>query len=289
MRYKKSAASIEFDITNYSVFVIIVLTMLIPFINVISVSLSDEIQVIKNGYLLFPKGFTLEAYKQIFTTSTLSNAILNSIKIVLIGVPCSVLVTTVTAYLLSMKRLVGTSILGHLLVFAMMFGAGIIPNYILFKKLGLINTHAVLILPFLMAPYFLIYVKNYFYTIPDSIQESARIDGASEMLILFKIVLPLAKPIIAVLVLWYLVDYWNMYVSPTVYISDSSKRTIQPILRDIVMQTGSGEMNQGAGVKIFGKNVAMGVMLISIMPILFVYPYLQKYLIQGIILGGVKE
>jgi putative aldouronate transport system permease protein len=289
MRNERSISNTAFNLVNYSFFAIVVLCMVIPFLNVVSVSLSNEIEVIKSRYLIFPKGITLEAYKQIFTTSTLFNGILNSVKIVLIGVPCSVFVTSIAAYLLTLKKLVGTTILGHLFIFNMMFGPGLIPLYVLYKRIGIINTHAVLILPFLMVPYFLIYVKNYFHTIPDSIKESAQIDGASEMRILFRIILPLAKPIIAVLVLWYLVDYWNLYVYPTIFLTDEAKRTIQPILKDIVMQTGSGEMNQGSGAKIFGKNVAMGVMVISALPILIVYPYLQKYLIKGIILGGVKE
>lgn len=289
MNYENSISRTTFKVVNYSLFVIIMSFILIPFINIISVSFSNEIEVIKNGFLFLPKGITLEAYIQIFSKDVLFNGILNSIKIVLIGVPCSVFVTSIAAYLLTLKKLIGTSILGHLLAFSMTFYPGLIPLYILYKKLGIINTHAVLILPFLMTPYFLIYVKNYFHTIPDSVNESARIDGANEMRILFRIILPLAKPIIAVLTLWYMVDYWNLYIYPTAFVSDVAKRTIQPILKDIVMQTGSGEMNQGAGTKLFGKNVAMGVMVISVLPILLVYPYLQKYLVQGIVLGSVKE
>ncbi|NJD02478.1 MAG: carbohydrate ABC transporter permease [Ruminiclostridium sp.] len=276
-----------FNIGNYTLFSIMCLSMVIPFMNIVSISFSSEVEVIKNGFMLFPRGFTLEAYKQIFSRSVIFSGLLNSVKVVLMGVPLSVFATSVAAYLLTCKELIGVRILGHMMVFSMMFSAGVIPLYILYKRLGIINTHAVLILPYLMFPYYLIFVKNYFHTIPESMKESARIDGANELLILFRIVIPLAKPIIAVLALWYMVDYWNMYFYPLSFITDAEKKTIQPILRDIVMQTGNGEVVKGGG-KLFGKNVTMGVMALTAMPILLIYPYLQKYLVKGIILGAVK-
>ena len=287
MRQNSNVYRSAFNIANYTLFSIMCLSMIIPFMNIVSMSFSSEVEIIKSGFMLFPKGVTLEAYKQIFNRSVIFSGLLNSVKVVLIGVPCSVFVTSIVAYLLTCKELIGVRILGHMMVFSMMFSAGVIPLYILYKKLGIINTHAVLILPYLMLPYYLIFVKNYFHTIPDSLKESARIDGANEMLILFRIIIPLATPIIAVLSLWYMVDYWNMYFFPLSFITNTAKQTIQPILRDIVMQTGHGEVVQGGG-RLFGKNVTMGVMTVTALPILAIYPYLQKYLVKGIILGAVK-
>lgn len=288
MTGRESAGGKLVNILNYGIVGLFVLSIIIPFINVISTSLSKEVEIIKSNYLIWPMGFTIDGYKEIFKTSILYQAIWNSLKVVLIGVPIATICTTVVAYLLTCEKLYGRRILAHLLTFALLFYPGVVPLYILYKKLGMLNHLSVLIIPFFIIPYFLVYVKNYFYTIPASLHESATIDGAGELTILFRIIIPLVKPIMAILVLWYTVDYWSLYFYPLSFITDLSKRTLQPILRDIVMGTDNPQIGV-AGTEIFGRNVAMGVMLVSMLPILLLYPFLQKYLIQGILIGSVKE
>jgi ABC-type sugar transport system, permease component len=277
-----------FTVVNYSFLSLLVLSMIIPALNIISLSFSNEIEIIKSKFILLPKGFNLEAYKEIFKNRVLYQGLYNSSIILLIGVPSSVFVTVVSAYLLTCEGLIGARLLGKLLAFSMLFYPGIIPLYILYKKIGIMNTRAVLILPFLMLAYFLIYVKSYFHTIPASIHESAWIDGASRITVLFRIVLPLSKAIIAVLVLWYIVEYWNLYFYPMAFISNITKKTIQPIMRDIVMQTDNSEGASSGASVMLGKNMQMGVMVLSSIPPILAYIVLQKNLIKGILLGSVK-
>lgn len=285
---RRSMSEKVFTVVNYSFLSLLVLSMIIPALNIISLSFSNEIEIIKSKFILLPKGFNLEAYKEIFKNRVLYQGLYNSSIILLIGVPSSVFVTVVSAYLLTCEGLIGARLLGKLLAFSMLFYPGIIPLYILYKKIGIMNTRAVLILPFLMLAYFLIYVKSYFHTIPASIHESAWIDGASRITVLFRIVLPLSKAIIAVLVLWYIVEYWNLYFYPMAFISDITKKTIQPIMRDIVMQTDNSEGASSGASVMLGKNMQMGVMVLSSIPPILAYIVLQKNLIKGILLGSVK-
>lgn len=277
-----------FNLFNTAFFAITALCVIIPFINVLAISFSSEADVIKSTYMLIPPRFTLEAYIQVFKTKTLYGAILNGLKLVLMAAPTTILCTTMAAYVLTYKKLFGVWLLSQLIIIAMVFDPGIVPTYILLKDLGLVGTYAGVVSLGLINAWNIIYVKNFFYTIPSSLFESARIDGASELRIFRVIVLPLVKPILAVLALWNIIGSWNAYTPILFYVPNPAKWTLQPVLREIVLNNNSQMQESTVSGTIFGRNVAMVCMVISAIPVLIIYPYIQKYLIQGIMLGAVK-
>ena len=277
-----------FNIFNSVLFAIAALIVIIPFMNVLAVSFSKEADVIKSTYMLIPPRFTLEAYIQVFSTKTLYGAIFNGLKLVLIAAPSTILCTTMAAYVLMYKKMFGVKLLSQLIIIAMVFDPGVVPTYILLKDLGLVGKYTGLVFLGLINSWNIIYVKNFFYTIPSSLPESARIDGASELRIFRVIVLPLVKPIIAVLALWNIIGNWNAYTPFLFYIPDPAKWPLQPVLREIVLNNNSQMQDSTVSGTIFGKNVAMVCMVISAIPVLIIYPYIQKYFMRGIMLGAVK-
>ena len=271
------------DVVIYLVIGLFTLACVIPFWYVIVSSFSQM-----PGFYI--RDFTLDGYKYIFSTNTLMRSLGNTVYITLIGALLKLLVTSMMAYALAETSLPGRKLLLNLIIFTMLFGGGMIPTYFVVRSTGLMNTLWSVILPGLVNPFNLIVMKNFFQGIPADIRESARIDGCHELILLFRIILPLATASLATFGLFYAVGQWNTYMSALLYIPDSSKWPIQPLLRQIVYVSSSigNEDAVDSEIALLASSIKMAVIIIATVPIICLYPFLQKYFAKGIMVGAVK-
>lgn len=282
------------DIIIYTILTLMSLIMLLPFYNVLILSFASYKDIMTNPLYLFPKSFDFTAYKLIFQDKTILSAFTVSIFVTVVGTIVCLAITTLTAYALSKKDLPGRGIIFGFIIFTMYFGGGLIPWYLVVKSLGLIDKISVMIIPSVLNTFYMILMKNYFLTIPDSLEESARIDGANDLTILFRIIIPIAAPIIATISLFYAVDKWNEWWSAMLFISSPNKMPLQIILRKVVIEAtidlGSNMANtmRNANLKVYPKAIQMATVVVTAVPILLVYPFLQKHFTKGILLGSIK-
>lgn len=281
---KESGARKVFRIFNIFFLSGICLIIIIPIWNVLITSFAEDKDVLGGMYLLFPKSFTLRNYIRVFHSGYM-RGFWNSLMIAGTGTLLAMLITVPLAYALSQKNLIGRNFFMKMISVTLVFDAGIMPFYILIKTLGLIDTRLSLILPFAVSTFNLIIIKNYMQSIPESLIESARLDGCSDVMILIKIIIPLSVPILAVVILFYFVSFWNRYTEAVMLINNSSKYTLQVMLRALVFQS-DGSMGEGAAIY---DNMKMAVMVLGMLPVLLVYPFVQRHFVSGLMLGGVKE
>ena len=282
-----------FSTLNYAFFVLISLVMLFPLWNVIVISLTDYREYVMNPLMLFPKQISWEAYNYIFSNNELLLALRVSVLTTLSGTAISMAVSVACAYALSKRHMPGRNLFLTLILFTMFFNGGIIPNFLLIKDLGMYDTFWALILPNAINTWYLIIMKNYFANLPEALEESARIDGANDLIILFRIVLPISMPIIATFLLFYGVDRWNEWWSAMMYINDTKKYPLQLMLRNlIVMNFSSASMAtsyaQDNASFVAKENIKMATAVVAVVPIAVVYPFLQKYFAKGVMVGAVK-
>lgn len=278
-----------FNVANYTLLSIISLACLLPFLNVIASSFATTDEVMEKSFILFPTTFSLDAYTFIFSTPTIFKSLAVSIGITGVGTLVSMILTATMAYGLSRKYLYGRRTLNFMVVFTMLFSGGMIPTYLVVKNLGLINSYWALILPVAISAFNLIIMRNFFQAIPESLEESAKIDGYNDIMIFLKIILPLSMPSIATISLFYAVAYWNEYMNAILYLNDSAKWPIQILLRQIVIVS-SGMQADSTAVDIVppAQTVKMAVIAVATVPMLIVYPFLQKYFVKGAFVGSVK-
>jgi putative aldouronate transport system permease protein len=286
----KSFGNRLFEFVNHAILLLIALACLIPFINVIASSFASTQEVIKKDFILFPTTFSLGAYKYILSTPTIYKSLAVSIGVTVVGTFVSMVLTSFMAYALSRKYLYGRSVINFLIVFTMLFSGGMIPTYLVVKSLGLINSYWSLILPVAVNAFNLIIMRNFFSGIPDSLEESAKVDGCNDFMIFFKIMLPLSLPSIATISLFYAVAYWNQYTNAILYLTDSTKWPILILLRHIVLVS-SGIQADSSSVDVVppAQTVKMAVIAVATIPMLIVYPFLQKYFVKGALVGSVKS
>ncbi len=286
----------RFRVSDFVMMAIIVLlcaTCVLPFIHVMAKSISGNTAVMAKAVYFWPKGITFDAFKRVFGDDSMTYSMIFSVIVTLIFTVLGMLVCTCAAYPLSKKRLKGRSWLTFLLMVPMYFSAGIIPAYLLYQDLHVLDTMWVLILPLIYSPYNMLIMKNFFMsTIPDSLEESAFLDGASNFQILGKIVIPLSKPILATLSLFYAVGRWNTYSDNMYYTRDSSLKMIQYKLYQLVASANEAQtasLADTGGVSQSAPEVlqAASIMFVTI-PIIIIYPFLQKYFVQGTMIGAVK-
>lgn len=283
-----------FDALIYIVLALVAACMLYPFLNVIAVSISDYSSYLENPMRILPGKINMGAFKYVFSSSLILSSYRNTIIITVLGTLISLIITILTAYPLSKEELKGKSIFMNLLIFSMMFSGGIIPSFYLIRSLGLLDTLWALILPSVISAYNIILMKNYFNSIPKSLEEAAKIDGASDLYVLWKIVVPLSTPIIATISLFVCVGYWNSYFNAVLYIRDQGKWTLQLLLREIIMTANTQLLNAGGNFAevssdtIPPQTIKYASLIVVILPILCVYPFLQKYFVKGIMMGAVK-
>ena len=269
------------------------LSVVIPFLNIISVSLSSSFAILQGKVSLFPREFNLDAYKAVFSNEALLRAYGNTIYVVVIGTSLSLFMTTFAAYPISKKNIPGRKWITFMITLTMWFSGGMIPIFLVVKGVGLYNTRWALFVPTMISAFNVIVMRNFFENLPDSLEESARIDGANDFLILFKIIVPLSKPVMATVMLWIAVGLWNGFMAPLLYLQDSSKYTIQIVLRDIVLQNSGYEYGmdvgqQNEGMDLLSDSIRYATIMFSIIPMLMIYPFIQKYFVKGIMLGAVK-
>lgn len=289
--------NLEDRISIYTVMKVVVLLLVLiatlyPFIYMLSVSLSDNIYVIQNKVKLFPKGFNLNTYKVVFRDDRILQAYLNTILYVVLGTTISLSVTCAAAYALSKKnRLIFHSFFNMMIIITMFFSGGMIPTYLTVKALGLYNTIWAVVLPSAVSAWNLIVMKSFFANFPVEIEESGVIDGLNDIGILWYLVLPLSKAVLATIGLFYAVGQWNAFFGPFIYLKDQSKYPLQIILRDIVLLGSSFDLQVAGGSGdqlIIEESLKYATIIVSVAPIIAVYPFLQKYFVKGVLIGSIK-
>lgn len=290
MHTKKTFEDYAVDIFAYVFLILLAFSTLLPFVNVFSKAVSAEWAVMSGKVGMYPVDFQLDTMGFVVMSKQFQNSFLISVFVAGVGTLVSVLLTAITAYPLSKRGLKGTKTVLLLYVFTMLFNGGMIPNYLLIKQLNLINNLWALILPGMINVFNMLVMKNYYESLPESLEESAKLDGASNMTVLVKIVMPLSTPVIATISLFYAVAFWNDFFSPMLYINRPSLKTLQLYLRDVVMEAArpASEKSVDDLMNISGESVRAATVIASTLPIVLVYPFVQKYFIKGIMIGSVK-
>lgn len=279
-----------FTVFNYVFFVLLGLTTLLPFVNLFAKSLSSESAVISGKVGLLPVGLQLETYHYVLQDSMFLNSLKVSIALTVVGTACSLFLTTLTAYPLSKVRLRGRKGLLLIFVFTMLFSGGLIPTYLLMQNLNLVNSFPVLFLPAMVNVYNMLIIKNYFEGLPEELEESAKLDGAGNIRILASVMLPLSLPVLATIGLFFAVAFWNDYFSAMIYISDPAIKPMQLYLKELLVSS-SGDFlkdNVDAAINTTPQSIQASSILLATIPILLVYPFLQKYFVKGVLVGSIK-
>lgn len=288
---KKRRASISsrvFDVIVYTLLVLVALVTIIPFLQVVTISMSPPEVVASYGLHLLPTKIDMEGYRSIFKYKLLWSSYYNTIVRTALGTGLSMVLYIVGAYPLSKRYLPNRRFWMFFVIFTMYFSGGMIPSYLLINNwLKLSNTLWALILPPAMSAYNLIIVRNFFESIPDSLEESARIDGARETTVLFRIVVPLSKPVLATVALWCMVSHWNAWYDCMLYIRDDARYVLQYTLQRILLD-GQVQDLDNIGAKVNTETMKMASIVVSILPIMVVYPFVQKYFTKGVMIGAVK-
>lgn len=290
MRKHSSFGGRVFDIFNHSFLAVFALIMLLPLLYVIVGSFTSDAELAVRKIVLIPQQPTLDSYRYILSSGTILTSLWYSIVITVVGTAINIFSTALMAYPLSRRTLRGRSILMRLVIFTMLFHGGMIPAYLLVKQLGMLNSYWSLWLPGAIGAFNLILMKNFFQDLPDGIEEAAKIDGCNDLQILFRMALPLSMPSIAALTLFYAVSNWNSYFNALMYISDSHKWPIQVWLRQIVILSQSSiDINETTEKFIKPpETTKLAVIAVATVPILCVYPFLQKHFAKGVLMGSVK-
>ncbi|MCI8798853.1 MAG: carbohydrate ABC transporter permease [Lachnospiraceae bacterium] len=292
MAAKTAGKKKKFSIGMVVIYVLITLlafACLYPFLNVLACSLSGYNPVLSGKVTFYPIDFTIEAYKQILGRTTIWTAMRTTVLITLLGTALSLVLTILAAYGLSIQDLPGRRVMTGFILFTMYFGGGMIPTFLVVKGVGLYNTLGALFIPQSISVFNFIVMRTFFRELPDSLQDAARIDGASYMQVLFKIVLPLSLAVIATIGLFYAVGYWNSYFDALIYIQDGDKYTLQLRLRNMLFGSELGNAaDDVGGTVVMPQSLKMATVAVSTIPILIVYPWLQKYFVKGVMLGSVK-
>lgn len=283
-----------FDVVVIIMFAALALLTLYPFYNVIILSFSNTESVAKHIPYLLPFALDLTGYKTIIQDSDFINSLLVSLFVTIVGTAVNMVLSVIAAYVLSRKYLDGRNMIMSVIVFTMLFGGGLVPTYMVIKDMGLINKVWAMILPTAINTYYLIIMKNYFLGLPDGLFEAAKLDGAGEWTMLWKVAFPLSKPIMATFTLFYAVDRWNEWYNALLYINKKALSPLQIYLRDILTSLNSqlstqAQQMMGSTQKVSTSAVQMETIVITALPIMLVYPYLQKYFVNGVMVGGIKE
>ncbi len=291
---KRHRSDMAVNVIITAVLAALALIAMFPFYNVIILSFASVKGMAEHPVYLLPYTFDLISYKKLFVEVNFYRAFGVSVLVTAAGVSLNMFLSVTGAYALSKKAMPGRNIILSAILFTMFFSGGLIPYYLVVKSIGLVNNMLVMIIPAGITTMYLIIMKNYFNTIPDSIEESAKVDGANDIYILIKIILPISKPFIATFALFYAVDRWNEWYNALIFISDSAKVPLQIYLRELLINmnvqlssSAAAVVESKAGVGI--QATQMASIVISAIPIMCVYPFLQKHFVRGIMVGSIKE
>ena len=267
------------------------LAILIPFFNVVAISFTSYTEYMQSVWVVWPKNPVLDAYKELFKDSRILIGYKTTLTFLAIGLPLNVLLSTSLAYALFRKGWPGRRLVFYLVLFTMIFHGGIVPMYLVMKSLGLTNTIWSVVLAQGLNTFNMILLYNYFNSLPDALVESASLDGASEWKIMFRVVMPLAKPILATVALFVAVQFWNEYFMSMIFLRSKNWQSLQQVLRAIVMDSqvvDSAATTADVGEKNFTDAIKMAAVMATMIPVMCVYPFLQKYFAKGIMMGAIK-
>ncbi len=294
-KVRERGADRVFSICIVVISALIIVTVVYPLLYVLSSSFSSPGEIVRGNVFLLPKKFTLDSYKAIISNKRILTGYANTVFISVVGTAINLVMTTMLAYPLSMRRLAGRNVITIFVTFTMFFSAGMIPNYLLMKDLHLLNTYWVLMLPGAISVYNMLVMRNYFQTsIPGELIDAARIDGCGNIGTFFKIVLPLSKAIMAVMLIFYVAGHWNSYFDALLYVTDKAKHPLQLVLRDILLQAASyAEEGQSQGANLVDQalrevGIQYATIVVSSVPVMLLYPLMQKYFVKGVMIGAVK-
>jgi len=287
---KMSRSEKAFDIVNYIILTILGIVTLYPLLNVLAISLSTYTAYVESPLMVFPTKIDFEAYIRILSNPLILSSYNNTIFVTVVGTVVNVIMTVLTAYPLAKAKVRGVRVFMFFIMFTMLFNGGLIPTFLVVKNLHLVNTLWALILPTAISTYNFVIVLNFFESIPDSLEESAKIDGAGHLRILFSIIVPLSTPVLATIALFYGVGNWNRFFDAVIYINDRSKWTLSLLLREIITENSDvlNALDPMNAVTVYPKTVQSATIVVTILPIICAYPFLQKYFIKGIMAGAVK-
>lgn len=289
---KRTLTERAVDGLNIVLLIIIAGLMLLPFIHIFSVSFSSLQDVLQKEFILWPTNWAVDAYKAIFASGSFIRSIFVTIYITIVGTAVSLILTSTMAYGLT-RKVLGQRVILLMVIFTILFNAGMIPVYLIVKETGLMNTLWALIIPSAISSFNLIVIRQFFLSIPNELSEAALIDGASELRTFWSIILPLSKPALATFGLFYAVGHWNKYFEGILYLNDAAKWPIQVVLRQIVIMN-EATSALGSDVMLQLENqpppvtIQMAAILVATLPILLVYPFLQKHFAKGVMIGSVK-
>ena len=268
------------------------LVALYPFVYTLSMSLSTSAEASRDGLHLFPRQISLMSYRMVFSNREILTGYANTLFRTVVGTVLTVLMTCLCAYPLSKRQLPHRRLLTFLVLFTMLFHGGLVPTYLLITNLGLIDSVWVYVLPMLTSAFNVIVVKNFFQSIPESLAESAAIDGAGDFRTLFQIYIPLSKPVLATISLWTAVVHWNMWFDAMIYINSNAKQVMQTFLQRVVIDSSTQLIEKGIVnpdvTQFTPDTIKAATVIVTILPILLVYPFIQRYFVKGILLGSVK-
>ncbi|WP_248924369.1 carbohydrate ABC transporter permease [Paenibacillus hamazuiensis] len=290
---KRSVGEIVFDTANAIILCALTVATLYPFLYVAFASVSSPTELSgHHGLLLAPIGIQWEAYKLVLQNPLILSGYKNTLIYVSVGTTLNVIVTALMAYALSRKGVLLRNHIMMFIVFTMFFGGGLIPTYLLVKGMGMLNSIGAMVLPGLIGTMNLIIMRTYFQGIPEALEESARLDGAGDWVILFRIILPLSMPVISVMILYYGVGHWNAWFNASIYLNKSELFPLQLVLRNILIANSTDDMMVTLGVNQKGQDMSEVIKYTTIMvatvPVLIVYPFLQKYFAKGVMIGAIK-
>jgi putative aldouronate transport system permease protein len=292
MKIRRSRSDLIFDIVNLGICVIIFLLVLYPLVYVVSASVSSPLAVLQGRMVLWPIEPRISAYTDVFKHQDLMMGYRNSLILVIFGTAVNIILTFFGAYILSRRDLFGRTFLTMMFAFTMFFSGGMIPTYLVVKNVGLLNSMWAMILPGAISMYNLVVMRTFFQTaIPDSLIESAEADGAGQLYIMFRIILPLSHSIIAVVCLFYGVAHWNQYFQALLYLSSRAKYPLQLFLREILLLSQVQDMvdTQGFADQVLqGEAIKYALIIVASVPVMAVYPFIQRHFVKGVMLGAIK-
>ncbi|MFE5319445.1 carbohydrate ABC transporter permease [Paenibacillus sp. NPDC056579] len=292
MKKQTDLLEIAFDFVIHAILVLLVIITLYPLLYVVFASFSDANQLITHKGLLYKSlGFNLDAYKDVMKNPSILIGYRNTIFIVVAGVLVNLIMTALGAYVLSRKNVLWNKAFMIIIVFTMFFHGGLIPLYLVVKNVGLLDTLWATIIPFSISTFNLIIMRTAFMGIPDSLEESAKIDGANHFTILFRIILPLSMPVIAVMILYYAVDKWNGWFYASVFIKDRELFPLQLVLREILISNSTETMSMGADAgdrHQIGETIKYATIMVATVPVLCIYPFVQRFFVKGVMVGSLK-
>ncbi|MGL4337172.1 MAG: carbohydrate ABC transporter permease [Turicibacter sp.] len=294
-RFKQSLGSKLFDVLNVVIMVLILIVMLYPFINQLAISFNDSTDAIRGGIYLWPRKFSLDAYKFVLADDDLLRVTMTSVMRVLVGTSTSVIATAFLAYIITINHFSGRKFMRRLFVLTMYFSGGLIPAYLLMVSLGINESFTIYWLPSMFSAYNMLLIASYMQSVPDTLRESARIDGASEVTIFLKIMIPMCLPVLAAICIFNGVGHWNSWFDTMIYNPSGKFDTLQVYLRRILLETEAlskiTDQQQAANemAKLTVVTVRAATTMIVTLPIAVIYPFFQKYFVSGITLGAVKE